>query len=528
MGYYNDLREYIQVLEENNKLVRVKEEINKDTELMPLVSLQFRGLSDADRKAFLFENIIDVKGRKYSTPVLVASHAGSREIYALAMKCKVEEIADRWRRAQVSPIKPRVIGSGVVQEEQHIGDKLLEHGGLGEFPVPIATPGFDNAPYFTAGNCVSKDPDTGIGNVGNYRIMIKSPDRAGFNAYGLRHLGMHWEKYKQRGIPMPVAVVVGPTPNLGLVAVTKVPYGVDEYDVAGGIAGEPLSLVKCKTVDLEVPAAAEIVIEGTVPTDYLEREGPFAEHTGYIGMDGPNLVFNITAITHRKGAVWNAFISAFPPSESSLMRGLATESTFLKHLKEDLGLDAVTDVAFHRESGSYQFCVIRMKRTHPAQVWRAMYGAFSLDTALAKIIIAVDDDIDPRDLDSVVWALCYRMQPHCDIRSVEGKTAALDPSGVPPEERGKYAGRPPTSSLLINATRKWDYPPTALPKKEFMERAMKIWEERLGLPRLNLKSPWYGQSLGYWPEYLEREAELALEGEHYQTGENMAKNRTQV
>ncbi|MFC1991593.1 UbiD family decarboxylase [Chloroflexota bacterium] len=527
MGYYRDLREYIQVLEQNNKLVKIKREINKDTELMPLVSLQYRGLPESDRKAFLFENVTDVKGRKYSMPVLVASHAASMEIYALAMKCKVEEIMDMWRRAQLSPIKPKVVESGPIQEEQHIGDKLLEHGGLEEFPVPIATPGFDNAPYFTAGNCVSKDPDTGIGNVGNYRIMVKSSVRAGFNAYGLRHLGMHWEKYKQKGIPMPVAVVIGPTPNVGLAAVTKVPYGIDEYDIAGGVAGEPLQVVKCKTVDLEVPATAEIVIEGTVPTDYLEREGPFGEHTGYIGMDGQNLVFNITGITHRKGAIWNAFISAFPPSESSVLRGLGAEATFVKHLKEDLGLTAVTDVAFHRESGAWQFCVISMKRTHPAQVWRALYGAFSVDTAVAKIIVAVDDDIDPRDLDSVVWALCYRMQPHRDTRVVEGKTAALDPSGVPLEEREQYAGRPPTSALLMNATMKWDYPPTALPKKEFMEGAKKIWEEE-GLPQLRLKMPWYGQSLGYWPEYLEREADLALKGEHYQTGEKMAENRTQV
>ena len=155
MSYYRDLREYIQVLEKNGKLVRIKREINKDTQLMPMVRWQFRGLPDEERKTFLFENVTDVKGRKYNCPVLVASHAASREVYALAMMSEPEDIMKKWEQAQLHPIKPKIVDSGPAQEEVHSGDNLLEHGGLDEFAIPISTPGFDNAPYFTAGNNVT-------------------------------------------------------------------------------------------------------------------------------------------------------------------------------------------------------------------------------------------------------------------------------------------------------------------------------------------------------------------------------------
>jgi len=525
MTYYKDLREYIQVLEKNDKLVKIKREINKDTELHPLVRWQFRGLPEEERKAFLFEKMVDVKGKKYDTPVLVAAHAPCKEVYALAMNCQPEEIMAKWEQAQLNLIKPKVVDSGPVQEEIHMGDNLLGHGGLEEFPIPISTPGFDNAPYFSAGNWVSKDPETGVYNVGNYRAMVKSKARVGCDNLLPQHMRMHREKYKEKGFPvMPVAIVIGPTPNIGLVAVTKIPYGVSEYDVAGGIAGEPVELVKCQTVDLEVPATAEIVIEGEIPTDYLEREGPFGEYNGYVGRAKTNLFLNITAITHRKNPIWNAFLSQFPPSESSLMTRIGFESAFYKFLKYDLSLPNLIDVGFHNESGGRQFCVISLKNPSQPEAWKALNGAIALMTDYAKIIIAVDDDIDPRDADSVIWALCYRMQPDCDIRVTLGKSIAMDPSIAPPEEARYETKALSGSGVMINATRKWDYPPVSLPKREFMEKAKQLWEEE-GLPPLTPKVPWYGYSLGYWTEEDEEEAELALKGEHYTTGEKLAKSR---
>lgn len=311
--YYKSIRDYIQVLEANDKLFRIKREINKDTEMMPLAKWEYRGLPDKERKAFLFENVTDVKGRKYHSSVLVAAHGASREVYAMAMRCQPEEIRSKWEEAQRHPIPPRIVDRGPVQEEIHFGEKLLEHGGLDEFPIPLFTPGFDNAPYITGGCWFCKDPDTGIVNVAIYRGMVKSPTRVGCNARVPQHLGVTWEKYRAKGVPMPVAVVVGATPNIGLLSVAKIPYDAGEIAVAGGFAGEPVELVKCQTVDLEVPATAEIVLEGEMPIDILEREAPFGEYTGYMGMGVPNPVFNITCIAHRK----NPRLECFPGGVST-------------------------------------------------------------------------------------------------------------------------------------------------------------------------------------------------------------------
>ncbi|MBI2955615.1 MAG: UbiD family decarboxylase [Chloroflexi bacterium] len=529
MGYYRDLREYIRVLEENDKLIRIKREINKDTELMPLVRWEFRGLPEKERKTFLFENITDAKGKKYFGQVLVGSHAASRAIYAMAMATEPsrDHIMKKWDEAQLHPIAPVMVASGSCQEEVHLGDSLMEHGALEEFAIPNSTPGFDNAPYFSAGNWISKDPETGSRNVGNYRTMLKSPTRVGICATMPKDLRQQWQKYKAQGVPMPAAVVIGPTPNVGLVAVTQVPYGFDELGVAGGIAGEPIQLVKCKTVDVEVPATAEIVIEGEIPTDALEREGPFGEFTGYMGMAGPNLFLNVKCITHRKQPIWNAYLSQFPPSESSLMTQMGMEAAHFKLLKHDLGIDSVIEMGYHEDSGGRMLGVIVLKNSTTPQVWQALYGVAAATASYSKIIIAVDDDIDPRDMDSVAWALCYRMQPHRDLSVAQGRTAGLDPSAVPPSEKLHLTTRPQTSTLLVDATRKWGYPPTSLPAKQFMERARQIWEEE-GLPTLSPKMPWYGSSLGYWPDEIAEEAELALRGDHYITGEKLAKNRIKV
>src|SRR4030042_2234009 len=221
MEYYKDLREFIGVLEGNEKLLTIEREVNKDTELQPLVRWQFRGLPEKERKAFLFKNVTDAKGRKYNGSVLVGAHAASREVYALAMGCEPGKIKEKWNQARLNLIKPMQVLSGPVKEEIHIGENLLEHGGLEEFPIPISTPGFDNAPYFTAGNWVAKDPETGIYNVGNYRAMLKDRLKLGCDCRGQQHMRQMGAKYRKRGIPMPAALVVGPTPNIGIGAGTS-------------------------------------------------------------------------------------------------------------------------------------------------------------------------------------------------------------------------------------------------------------------------------------------------------------------
>lgn len=533
MSYYISLRDFVQTLDGKQKLFRVRRAIDKDTELMPMVKWEFRGLAEKDRRAFLFENVTDVKGRKYDGSVLVGYCGGSRDIYAMAMNCKREELISKWDYAIRNPIPPRLVSKGPVQEEIHIGDSLLEHGGLDEFPIPISTPGFDNAPYTTGGVWITKNPQTGKHNAAIYRGMVKSQLRLGCFARAPQDLAVNLNMYRQMGKPMPAALVFGATPNIGLLSVAKIPYDLDEMTVAGGIAGEPVEMVKCQTIDLHVPATAEIVLEGEIPIDLLESEAPFGEYTGYMGMGVWTQFFNIKCITHRKKPILTAFIGAFPPSEGSTMITAYAEAELLNFLHNTLGVHSIVDVALRPEI--YPIIVLSIKRgTGRAQVWKALNGANAFDNRYGKIIIALDDDIDPHDADSVLWGLCYGMQPDTDIQiSGRHKISLLDPTIIRHDQHGPD-GAPLTSSMvhlsssmIIDATRKSPYPPISLPKKEFMDRAKQIWEEE-GLPPLSPKAPWFGQSLGQWTKENEEEAELAITGEYYKTGEKHAKSRIKI
>jgi len=527
MGYYKDLREYIGELEKRELLWRIKTPVKKETELMPMVRWQFRGLPEEQRRAFLFENVTDVKGRKYEIPVLVGALAGSRAIYAVGMNCKPEEISSTWEKAQKEPIPPRLVQSGPAQEEIIMGQDL-EKEGLDRFPFTIDTPGFDGQIRTTASNFFTKDPETGVVNIGCYSGFVHARNRITVGLGRLQHMANHLEKAKRLGKPLQAALVVGVVPAVTFVSVAKVAYGHDEMAVAGGLAGEPLDVIKCKTVDLEVPVAAEIVIEGEISTEYMEGgTGSFGEYSGYMAEAKTLAVFDITCITHRRNPIFQNIISQMPPSESSKIRQVAFEANLLKFLRHECNLPNVLEVALYEPSGSWQFCVIKMAKTHNSQAWQALYAASNFESTTGKFMIVVDDDIDPRDPDSVIWAMSFRTQPQRDIRMTAGKVGALDPSTAPPgspREESIYPGPTGISALLIDATRKWDYPPVSLPEKEYMERAKELWEAE-GLPTLTPRKPWHGYKLGYWPEQYAEAAKLNLEGRIYELGERKRQER---
>ena len=523
--YYKDVREHLNALDERGKLVRIKKQINKDTQLMPLVRWQFRGLQEHQRKAFLFENVIDVQGKRYDMPVAVGTLAASTEIYGIGLNCVPDQIHERWTKAQMHPIAPVQINSGPAQEIVWQGADLLNGHGLDMLPVPISTPGFDNAPYLTSANWVTRDPDTGIYNIGNYRSQIKAPDRNGGLFLG-QHMGTHWQKCKAKGIPLQAAIVIGVIPAIAYAATSKLPYDFDEYRLAGGLAGEPIEVIKCKTVDLSVPATAEIVIEGKISTEWIEPEGPFGEYPGYMGHRGISPYMDVTCITHRRNAIYAALMSQFPPSESSKIKHTGTEKIIYKFLRFDTGNTAVMDVAIHDEvSGSGQaYCVIKMKKPGDADVWRALNASAGFVGSYAKICIAVDEDIDIWDPAMINWAICFNVRPDQDVSIAQGKSPGLDPSAYPPGVPTHVSRVASTSALLINATRPWAYPPVSLPRKEFMETAKEIWEE-LGFPELRPRMPWYGYNLGAWTAEDEEEAELAVRGQYFATGEKAKKRR---
>ena len=523
---YPDLHDHLETLKEKGLLVTVDEKIDKDSELHPLVRWEFvGGLPEEERKAFLFTNIVDGRGRKYSIPVVVGAIAANRAIYSVGMGAPVEEIEAKWKRAIDNPIEPRIVNEAPCHEIVLEGDALSGEGhGLDMLPIPISTPGFDNAPYASCSMFITKDPDTGMQNTGNYRAMVKSPTRMGMNPEVELNQGIHehWLKYKARGERMPAVLVLGGPPAITFASVHKLPKHLDELAVAGGLVNAPIRVCKAKTVDIIVPAEAEIVVEGYIDTEWLEPEGSFGESHGYMNLKEYNAFMDVTAITRRKDAVLVSIISQVTPSESSLIKRVAYEPAFLHHLRRHLNISGVSRVFMHEPlTNLRKLIVIQIKSgTLEAEIWRALYGASAFSSAVGKIVIAVNEDIEPENLDMVFWAMSYRMRPHRDMRVLDHKDMGHGPRAG--AEDNHYEAT--DSAMLINATLKRPFPPISLPARKFMEHAKNIWEE-LGLPALNPQMPWYGYALGQWPEEFQREADLAVRSEYWKTGEELIGKR---
>ena len=520
---YPDLHDHVRALDEAGQLFKVDRPINKDTEMHPLVRWQFRGgIAEKDRKAFLFTNVVDSKGRKYDVPVLVGGLAANREIYRIGIGCPFEEIDARWVRAMQNPIPPRIVEDAPCHEIVLTGSALDRPGnGLDGIPLPISTPGFDIAPYATLSQYITRDPDTGVQNMGNYRGHVKARRRLGMNPSLELRPGIynHWEKLRARGIKkLPAAVVLGAPPCITFASVQKIPETLDELDVAGALVGAPINVVRAKTVDLLVPAEAEIVVEGYINTEYLEPEGPFGESHGHVNLQEFNAYMDVTAITRRRDAILTSIISQVTPSESSLIKRIGMEPLFLNFLRNTLGIRGVKRVAMHEPLTNIRKVIaLVMERDVPAtEVWRALYGAAVLHRAAGKYVIAVNDDIDPENADALLWAMSYRANPTLDLHILPHRDQGHGPRSM--RNGGEDA------SLLVDATLKEDFPPISLPKRQHMERAKVLWEE-LGLPPLEPESPWFGYSLGEWPRELDEAAERATRGDYFATGERLKKQR---
>jgi len=344
---YRDLHQTLAALEREGLLITVDREINKDTELHPLVRWQYRGgIKEPDRKAFLLTKVVDAKGRKYDIPVVVGALAASRKICGVDTSCELAQIGASWTRAIANPVKPLVVLDAPCQEVVITGDQLdLPGKGLDGRPSSFSTPGRDHAPHTTLSKYISKDPDSGIQNLGIHRGQVKAPRRLGINPSLEIQPGIcaHWEKAKARGERLPAAVTLGCPPCVAFTSAQKLPIDLDELHVAGA----PIRVVKCKTVDLLVPAEAEIVIEGFINTEWLEPEAPFGESHGHVNPQEFNAYMEMTAITHRRKAILTAITSQVTPSESSLIKRMARERVFLSHLTKALGIRGVKRVSMH-------------------------------------------------------------------------------------------------------------------------------------------------------------------------------------
>ena len=277
----------------------------------------------------------------------------------------------------------------------------LETEGLGLLPVPISTPGFDNAPYTSASHWVTKDPNNGMHNLGNYRGMIKAPNRIG-TLPGMIGVGMrrHIDMWRETGAErLPAAVVIGAPPHVTYTAVTRIPNDMCEYDVAGAIAGQPLELVRCRTQDLMVPAQAEIVIEGTVPSAEVEVEGSFGEFPGFMAQRDFSFFMDVSCITMRKKPIYLAILSQLPPSESSKMRHIGRAAAGRKLLR-DSGFETVSQIEYLECTGSNATCIVKLKKRDDDEGMRAIQTLAK--NFIGKIFIAIDEDIFIDNLEHIL------------------------------------------------------------------------------------------------------------------------------
>lgn len=514
----SDFQEHLANLEAAGLLTRIDRPTCKDTEIHPLVRWQFLGgFPEAQRRAFLFTNVIGAKGERYDIPVVVGALAASDRIYAMGMGVPVEDLGGIWMRGIAKPIAPVFVATAPCHEVVITGDDLKKKGGgLASLPVPISTPGFDAAPYLTATVCVTKDPRTGIRNMGTYRAGLKAPDRLGVRmASRLSGAGgyVHWLEYQKLGQPMPCAIIIGCAPVVAFTGPQKLSLDQDEMAVAGGLAGRPMRVTKCKTIDLEIPADAEIVIEGLIDTELLEPEGPFGESHGHIALEDFNMSMRVTAITRKAKPVFASILSEVTPSESSILKKSAYEALFFAHLRNHLEIKGIKRVVMHEPLTNLRK-VIFLQLAHgvpQTEVWRALNGAATLQAQCGKIVIAVSEDIDPRNTDAIFWSLAYRFNPVDDTLIVPYKAGGHGP---------KTGATGPESSMLIDATLKHPTSPLALPARHFMEKSRKIWEE-LGLPAIApAQPPWHGYDLGDWAADWQSFADNATKGDWEANGTN--------
>jgi UbiD family decarboxylase len=459
-------RALIGVLEQKQRLRRIKPTVDRTWEPACLAKWVFQALPDEQRFGLLFESVKDSKFR-LATGII----GNSRESYGTALGVDPDNINDKWLDALLHPIKPVVVKKGESQQFIVKGADV----DLSALPIPVWTPGKDPAPYITT-LVITKNADTGVQNMGVYRTQVADKNRVVVNLSPAGQGTRNVRTYLEKGRPAPIAWVVGADPAVLLSATARMPYGVNEAEIAGGLTGAPVEMVQASNVDLLVPANAEFIIEGEVMPGEIAKEGPFGEFAGYMGPVSDKPVAHIRAITHREDAIFYGLTSQMPPSESTIMQSLTNAGVLLKQLKYDLGewsvVDAHIDLNF---GGAMGHIVIAMEPRDPAHSKRV--GCLLANMSAIKRVTVVDTDIDIRDREHVEWALNSRLDPGKDIVVVEGAQFAHMDTSVRP-----VGNRPgPASKLVLDATKKLDAGPFSLPSSEYMKRALDTWKQA-GLP----------------------------------------------
>ena len=481
---YRDLKEFIDRLRSGGELAEISAEVDWRYEIGGIV----RKNLDLKGPALFFKKIKD-----YHIPLFtcgVSTYQRLALALGLSAHKTLDEIVSEFRERIKKPIKTNSVKTGPCKENILKGNEI----DLLRFPVPLWQ-GRDGGRYLgTWHGVITRDPETGWTNAGMYRTMIHDRKTLGILLARDQHIGLHYEKYRRMNRSMPVAIVIGMDPILPLTFLTPLPAEMNEYDYAGGLRGEPVDLVKCETVDLEVPASAEIVIEGEIPPDERRMEGPFGEWMGhYGGKPGPRPVIHVHCITHRNNPIFRGALEGKPVNEDHICASVALSALAHNFLAESLGIPGIRGIHFPAAAGGWGMAVVSLNQRYPGHsrtVAHALLG--SKAGAFLKNLIIVDEDIDPFNLDEVWWGMVSRLQASRGITILQrGKGAFMDPSQLP-ELQGF------TDTLTIETVKPYEwkprpewgnerFPPNAYPSKEIMETVERRWNE-LGIPSKKEKS----------------------------------------
>lgn len=467
MGYKN-LREFIDKLDAEGELQHIRTEVDWDLELSAIM----RKVYELNGPACLFEKIKDSE-----VPLISGAMFGHKK-YGMAVGSppNIRSMLQKVLHATTNPIAPIMVKNAPCKENIDTGNKI----NLLKFPAP-KWHHLDGGRYIgTLGVQITKDPETGIRNMGIYRQLMLDKDKLGM--IGAQHAGIHLQKYQAMKKPMPIATAIGVSPEVLAAAATKTVFGEDELGIAGAIAGGPIPLVKCETIDLEVPASAEIVFEGEIPPDMSlwKDEGPFGEFTGYISAAKPSIkpTVYLTAITYRDNPICQGTSPGIPPNEDTTLREIG-HTIGAWHTLLKAGVPGVKEV-YEPEMGCAGFMVlVSMDRQYYMGNPREIIEAVFATQHDAKWVIVVNDDIDIYDKGQVEWALATRVQPHRDIIITDNRhsSISLDPS-IPPEMR-RYP-QAQTSKIGIDATLKYkgfEFPPIVISAEAQEKQIERRWKE---------------------------------------------------
>jgi 4-hydroxy-3-polyprenylbenzoate decarboxylase len=480
---YTDLRDFIANLEQRGELKRISVEVDPVLEMTEICDRVLR----AGGPALLFENPkgsrIPVLANLFGTPDRVAMGMGEdsvdalRDVGRLLAFLKEPEppkgMKDAWQKLpiykQVLNMAPKVVKKAACQEQ------VIEGGAidLSQYPIQLCWPE-DAAPLITWGLVVTKGPHKSRQNMGIYRQQVLGKNRVIMRWLSHRGGALDFKEWQQThpGEPFPISVVLGCDPATILAAVTPVPDSLSEYAFAGLLRGSKTELVACQTNDLQVPASAEIVLEGFIYPDDMADEGPYGDHTGYYNEVDSFPVFTIERITQRKDPIYHSTYTGRPPDEPAIL-GVALNEVFVPILQKQF--PEISDFYLPPEGCSYRVAVVSMKKQYPGHAKRVMMGVWSFlrQFMYTKFVIVVDDDVDVRDWKDVIWAITTRMDPARDTTLIENTPIDYLDFASPVSGLGSKMGLDATNKLPGETNREWGRPIARDP--DVIKRVDDIW-----------------------------------------------------